>query len=369
MTETVAEEKPTVEEPSQVKDSSENKEITPNSLPNSPNSAEASTNLEGKEQAVSNVAPGKSGTASVWVNLDKLKVFKAAVKLQGTTSLSDELNQFFEKRTAEIKGIVPNSDLTGVEAQASRLLAYEASKKRVFELGMELQKMIKFLKEQHRWTDLLGVFCQYVDYNKTFDSPQISYGSGYGSGEQSHDAYCIRFIEGASDREGDFRREVARFLMRNKDYGFVYDWVGFVEKLAERRMLSKRMLQYQVDRLTPEQLSQMQEEERHREENRLKELAEAKAEEERKKEEALKRRQEAQKRIQESSGQNQTNTLSDDDDEEFHDEDPEEDSEEEEEDSPEEDDDLEGQTVTEDGKKPPEECRAIVPVAESYERV
>lgn len=353
MSETGTEEKPTVEEPSQVKDSSEIREIAPSSVPNSPNSA------------VTNMTLGKSGTASLWVNLDKLKVFKAAVKLQGTTSLSDELNQFFEKRTAEIKGIVPNSDLTGVEAQASRLAVYEASKKRVFELGMELQKMIKFLKEQHAWTALLGVFCKYVDYDKTFDSPKISYGSGYGNGEQSHDSFCIRFIEESSDRDSDFRRETARFLMRNKDCGFVYDWVGFVEKLAERRMLSKRMLQYQVDRLTPEQLSQMQEEERHREENRLKELAEAKAEEERKKEEALKRRQEAQKRIQESSGQNQTNTLSDDDDEEFHDEDPEEESEEEEEDSPEEDDDLEGQTVRvpmEGEKKLPEECRAIVPV-------
>jgi hypothetical protein len=305
---------------------------------------------------------GKSGTVSVWVNLDKLKLFKAAVRLQGTSSLSDELNQFFDKRTAEIKGIMPNSDLTGAEAQAARLKNYEVAKKRVFEMHLDIIKMVKFFKEQHCWTDFLEAFRKYIDYDKSFDSPKSSY--GHEMAEKVYDGYSIRFIEEASDREADFKRETSRFLLRNRDVEFVYDWVGFVERLRESRKLGRQMLQFQMDSLGPEQLSKLQEEERLREENRLKEeaevRAEARVEEERKKQEALKRRQEAQERLQES-GQNQATIIADDDVE----EDESEEFEEEEDYS--EEGELESPTVTvltEGDKESPEECRVIVPVGE-----
>lgn len=255
MTETVTEEKPTVEQSNQVKDSSESKEVAPNSLPNSPNSA------------VTNVTLGKSGTASVWVNLDKLKVFKAAVKLQGTTSLSDELNQFFEKRTAEIRGLIPVGDPNSFEAEVARRQGYELAKKRVFELHSDIARMKKFLKDSSAWTDFLAVFCKYVDYGRKFDP------SGSADAEESngYDNYCIRFIEQASDREAEFKREVARFLLRNKGNEFAFTWIGFVEKLAERRKLTRQMLMFQMDSLGEQEISKLEEEEREHKAEKVKE--------------------------------------------------------------------------------------------------
>jgi hypothetical protein len=255
----------------------------------------------------------------MWVNVDKFKLFKAAVRLQGTTSLSDELNQFFDRRTQEIKGIVPVGDPNSVEAEAARRQAYETAKKRIFEMHLDIIKMIKFFKDQHYWTEYLGGFCKCVDYDKKFDPPTYAY--GYDT-EKGYEGYCISFIEEASDREADFKRETARLLLRNKDAEFVYDWVGFVEKLRERRKLGRQMLQFQMDALGQEQLSKLQEEERQREElDRLEEEAKRKIQEERerkmKEEGAEKRRQRAErKKVQAGGEKKPSGSLQKDEDEE-----------------------------------------------------
>jgi hypothetical protein len=230
---------------------------------------------------------GKMGTASVWVDLAKLKAFRSTLKLQGTTSLSQELNQFFDKRTAEIKGLAtpngPNSKGNSDEAELQRRQVYDLAKRRVFELHVELIKMIKFFREARCWNNFLQVFCRDVDCDKTFEPPSVNYGAG--RGEEGYDNYCTRFIEEASDRE-DFKQKTIRFVLRNRDNQFVSDWLIFVEKLKERRKLSRQLLMYQLDSLSDEERLQLQKEDAERKEaNRLGKGEEAKAREQRRLEE------------------------------------------------------------------------------------
>lgn len=304
--------------------------------------------IDDKEQSVKNLSSdltsSKSGPTSVWVNTEKMKAFRKMLKLQGG-SLTDELNGFLDRRMNEMRGVVSVSEPNSIEALAGRRQGYEQAKKRLFELDMDVLKMVKFFRDQDAWTPYVNVICTYLDYHGKFEPPEASYGYGSRKDSGAYDDYFIRYVEEASDKEVDFRREITRFLVRNRSTKFVHEWVSFVEKLAEKRKLGNIILQYQMDQLSPEQLAQMQEEERQREErNRLKEEAKLKVDKE---------NAEAREREEEQDWKEQE---ADTDDEEEESED---------ETTDDEEDEEEGFAVVTVPKEK-EPCMAIVPVGEAY---
>lgn len=320
--------------------------------------------VDGAEPSVKNLSTnlttgGKGGPTSVWVNTEKMKAFRKILKLQGLT-VANELDMFLDRRIAELRGIQttgdPNAPNSDAEAEAARHQAYETAKKRVFDLRLEIVKMVKVFKDEHVWMNYLMAFCKRVDYDKTFDPPSIMYGSGSRGQEREYDDYCVRFIETSTDREADFKRETARFLLHNRAVEFVYDWVALMEKFKDRRKLNRQILQYQMDMLSPEQLLQLQEDERQREEvERNKEEAKRKAQ----KESERREKEEEDKRIAEEDAQ-----IPEDEEDEDQEDGEEEVVEEEEEEAFVVEPPILPVQIEE---KPPEEYHAIVPVKERKE--
>lgn len=210
--------------------------------------------------------------ATLWVSKSILAEYKKAVKLLATKQ-SDDLNTTLQRRIAEVKGLTIDPNSPNVNNEAERLQRYEVSKKRVFDLQLEIPKMVKSLKDQNHWSSCLHCYIKYIDYDHKFDSLRPRYSFSDSHGEKDYEEFCLQFIEQASDQEADFKRETTRFLMNNKRLPHVYYFVGLVEKLQEIRKQTGFMLQYHADMLGKEEYAKLEEQERQKRE------AEAKAEE------------------------------------------------------------------------------------------
>lgn len=248
----------------------------------------------GSAEAETEEKPVKLAAATIWCDVQLLRDFKAAVKLQGGT-LADGFNDLFRRRLAEFRGV--EVDPNSANAQVERLRHYESVKKRQFELHQEQLRMLKFFEDQKKGFlgEMLGWYVQAT--------------TGKHSDRMAEEE-CWDIIYETVDDDQKFRYQVCKFLAAFPNYSFAFDFVDLLERIREKRKLQRQMLQFQAESLGKEEYAKLEEAERLKKEEETKAKEQKRVEEEEhkrkeaEKEEASKRREEREKRLQEAAGNN-----------------------------------------------------------------